>query len=62
LNAKSGREDIFESVIEDENDSGVRVVDMALPKHLIINSTVFPRQNICKYTWLSPDGKSTGDK
>jgi len=35
---------------------------MAVSKHLIINSTVFPLQNICKYIWLSPDGKSAGDK
>jgi hypothetical protein len=62
LNAKFGREDIFESVTEGENDNGVRVLDNAVSKHLIINSTVFPLQNICKYTWLSPDGKSAGDK
>jgi len=40
----------------------LRVLDTAVSKYLIINSTVFPLQNICKYIWLSPDGKSAGDK
>jgi hypothetical protein len=48
--------------MEDENDNDVRVVEMAVPKQLIINSTAFPLQDICKYTWLSPDGKNAGDK
>jgi hypothetical protein len=59
-----GREDTFkltignESLHEDSNDNGVRVVNFATSKDLLVNSTMFPHRNIHKYTWNSPDGKT----
>jgi hypothetical protein len=48
FNAKLGRKDIFrltignESLHEDSNDSGVRVVNFAPSKSLVVKSTMFP--------------------
>jgi hypothetical protein len=59
-----GREDTFkpttrnESLHEDSNDNGVTVVNFATSKDLVVRSTMFPHQNIHKYTWASPDGKT----
>jgi hypothetical protein len=64
FNAKVGREDIFkptignESLHHDSNDNGVRVVNFATSKNLVVKSTMFPHRNIHKYTWTSPDGKT----
>jgi len=65
FNAKMGRENIFkptngnESLHQDSNDNGIRTVNIATSKNLvIINSMMFPDQNIHKYTWTSPDGKT----
>jgi hypothetical protein len=64
FNAKVEREDIFEPTVRNEslrersNDDGVRVVNFATLKNLIVKSTVFPHRNIHKYTWPSPDGKT----
>jgi exonuclease III len=64
LNAKVGREDTFKPTIENEslheisNDNGIRVVNFATPKNLIVKSTMFPHRNIHKYTWTSPDGNT----
>jgi hypothetical protein len=61
LNAKVGREDIFKpitgngSLHEASNDNGVRVVNFATSKNLIVSST-FPHRDIHKHTWTSPDG------
>jgi hypothetical protein len=52
FNAKVGREDIFKPVIGNEclngasNDNGVRVVNFATSKHLIVQSTTFPHHDI----------------
>jgi hypothetical protein len=60
-NAKVGREDIFKPIIGNEslheasNDKGVRVVNFATSKHLIVKST-FPHRDIHKQIWTSPDG------
>jgi hypothetical protein len=62
FNAKVGREDIFKPIIGNEslheasNDNGVRVVNFATLKNPIIKSTTFPRHDIHKHTWTSPDG------
>jgi hypothetical protein len=62
FNANVGREDIFKPVIgieslhEASNDNGVRVVNFATLKNLIVKSTTFPHRNIHKHTWTSPDG------
>ncbi|PNF33766.1 hypothetical protein B7P43_G10210 [Cryptotermes secundus] len=63
FSAKVGREDIFkptignESLHEISNDNAVRVVNFATSKSLTAKSTMFPRRNIHKFTWTSPDGK-----
>jgi hypothetical protein len=62
FNAKVQRDDIFKSTISNEslheasNDNGVRVVNFATSKNVIIRSTTFPHCNIHKHTWNSPDG------
>jgi exonuclease III len=62
FNAKVGREDIFKPIIGNEslhgisNDNGVRVVNFATSKNLIVTSTTFPHCDIHKHTWTSPDG------
>jgi hypothetical protein len=64
FNAKVGREDIFKSTIGNEslheitNANGFRFVNFATSKNLRVKSTMFPRRNIHKYTWTSPDGKT----
>jgi hypothetical protein len=64
FNAKMGREDTFKSIIwnesllQDSNDSGVRVVNFATSKKIVVKSMMFPHQKIHKYTWTSPDGKT----
>jgi hypothetical protein len=62
VNAKLGRKDTFkltivnESLHRDSNDNGVRAVNFATSKDLVVKSTMFPHRNIHKYTWTSPDG------
>jgi hypothetical protein len=64
FNAKEGRENIFkptpgnESLPQDSNDIGVRIVNFATSKSLVVKSMMFPHQNIHKYTWTSPDRKT----
>ena len=64
FNAKLEREDIFkmtignESLRHESNDNGVRVVNFATSKYLIVTSSMFPHLNVHKYTWISPDGKT----
>jgi len=59
-----GRENIFkptignESLHQDSNDNGVRIVNFATSKNLVVKSTMFPHRNIHKYTWTSPDGQT----
>jgi len=48
FNAKSGREDIFKATIwnenlhEDNNDNGVRILNFATSKNLVVTTTIFP--------------------
>ena len=64
FNAKVGRENIFkptirnESLHQDSNDNGVRIVNFATSKNLVVKSTMFPHRDIHKHTWTSPDGKT----
>jgi hypothetical protein len=64
FNAKVGREDIFKPTIgngslhETSNDNGVRVINFATSKNLVVKSTMFAHRKIHKYTWTSPDGKT----
>jgi hypothetical protein len=61
FNAKVGRENIFkptignESLYQDSNYNGVRTVNFATSKNLVVKSTMFQHRNIHKYTWTSPD-------
>jgi exonuclease III len=56
FNAKVGREDIFNPIIGNENlheasnDNGVKVVNVATSKNLIVKSTTFPHRDIHKHT------------
>ena len=64
FNAKVGRENIFkptignESLHQDSNNNGVRTVNFATSKNLVVKSTMFPHRNFHKYTWTSPDGQT----
>jgi len=56
FNAKVRRENIFkpqigqESLHQDSNENGVRLVNFATSKNLMVKSTIFPHRNIHKYT------------
>ena len=62
FNAQMARENIFkptiwnESLHQDNNDNGVRTVNSATSKNLVVKSMMFLHQNINKYTWTSHDG------
>ena len=64
FNTKVGRENISKLTIgnkslhQDSNDNGVRIVNFATSKNPVVKSTMFSHQNIHKYTWTSPDGKT----
>ena len=63
FNAKVGRENIFkptignESLHQDSNDNGVRIVNFGTSKNLV-KSMMFPHRKIHKCTWTSPDGQT----
>ena len=63
FNAKVGRENIFkpttgnDSLHQDINDNGVRIINFATSKNLVGKSTIFPHRDIHKHTWTSPDVK-----
>ena len=42
VNAKLGREDILKLTVGNSNDNGVRIVNFATSKYLVIRSTIFP--------------------
>jgi hypothetical protein len=56
LNTKESKEDIFKPPIWKDrlhkisNDNGVRVVNFATVKNLIVRSIMFPHRNIHKFT------------
>jgi endonuclease/exonuclease/phosphatase family metal-dependent hydrolase len=62
FNSEVGKEDIFkpiignESVHEASNDNGVRVVNFATSKNVIVKSTTYPHRDNHIHTWTSPDG------
>jgi hypothetical protein len=64
FNAKVGREDIFKLTVRNEssheisNDNGIRLVNFATSKNLVVKSTMFSHHRIYKYTWISPNGKT----
>ena len=64
FNAKVGRENIFkptignESLHQDSNDNGVRIVNFGISKNLVVTSMMFPHRNTHKCNWTSPDGQT----
>ena len=62
FNAKVGKETTFrptigkESLHEDSNNNGIRLIDFAIGKGMTVSSTRFPHKSIHKATWISPDG------
>jgi len=54
--AKLGRKDTLkptignESLHQNSNDNGVRIVNLATSKNVFVKSMMFPRRNIHKYT------------
>jgi len=64
FNVKVGRENNLkptigkESLHQGSNDNGVRLVNFATSKNLVVKSTMFPHGNIHKYNWTSSDGKT----
>jgi hypothetical protein len=64
FNLKVGRKNIFKLTIGNErsheisNDNGVRVVNFATSKNLVVKSMMFPHRKIHKYTWTSPEGNT----
>ena len=61
FNAKVERENIFkptidnESLHQDSHGNGVRIVNFATSKNLVVKSTMYPHRNFHKYTWTFPD-------
>jgi exonuclease III len=64
FNADLGRENIFKATIGNErlheisNDNGVKIVNFATTKNLVVKSTMFPHRKIHKCTWTSPEGST----
>ncbi|XP_046399915.1 craniofacial development protein 2-like [Ischnura elegans] len=62
-NAKVGNEPSWKqytggnSLHETTNENGMRLISFASAKNLKIMSTTFPRKDIHKYTWVSPNGQ-----
>lgn len=61
LNAKIEREAHHQrqtglhSLHTENNDSGLRVIDFAAGRDMVVGSTMFLRKDIYKYTWISHD-------
>jgi hypothetical protein len=64
FNAKVGRDNVFKPTIGNESlhqgshDNGVRIVNFGASKNLVVKITMFPHQNVHKYTWTTPDEKT----
>jgi sorting nexin-29 len=62
MNAKVGREEIYRPAIgkwslhEVTNENGLRLIDFATEKGMVIKSTFFRHKRIHQATWESPDG------
>ena len=63
FNAKVQRENIFKQTIrnesphQDSNDNGVRIVNIATSKNVVVKITMFLHRNFRKYAWNPPVGK-----
>jgi hypothetical protein len=64
INEKLGGEDVFKPTIENESlhqdstDNGVRKINFATSKTLVVKSTMFPHRSIHRYIYTSPNGKA----
>jgi hypothetical protein len=47
-----------ESLHHDSNDNGVKIVNFATSKYLVIKGMMLLHRNILEYTLASPDGKT----
>jgi hypothetical protein len=58
------REDIYLPTIgkhglhPQSNDNGIRLINFAASRNMVIGSTIFSHKNIHKATWKSPDGQT----
>jgi len=47
-----------DSLHQDGNNNGVRIVNFDTSKHLVLKITMFPHRKIRTYTWTSSGGKT----
>ena len=40
------------------NDSGIRLINFACSKNMVVASTLFNHKDVHKMTWRSPDGQT----
>ena len=64
FNAKVGRENVFHPTVgnfslhDTTSDNGIRLVDFAAAKNMVVSSTRFRHKDIHKATWVSPDQRT----
>uniref|UniRef100_A0A8D8SDU9 Craniofacial development protein 2 n=1 Tax=Cacopsylla melanoneura TaxID=428564 RepID=A0A8D8SDU9_9HEMI len=64
MNAKLGHEQMYKPALGDHslhdhsNDNGIRLLEFALSRNMLVKSTMFPHRMIHKGTWVSPDGRT----
>ena len=64
LNAKIGQEEIYRPIIGKyslhilSNDNGIRLINFACSKNMVVASTLFNHKDIHKMTWRPPEGQT----
>jgi hypothetical protein len=63
FNTTEGRENIFRptvgnDILHQDRNNGVRIVNSATSKCVVVRTMVFPHRIIHKYIWTSPKGKA----